>query len=100
LIDLQVGDIEDGLLGKYVVVAGKTGTRRLLLLESTTYVQEWLDSHPNPVGEAFLWCKLDSRHGSTVEQVSYQNIRLRILQRARERAGIDKPVWPYCTSYC
>lgn len=95
LIDLKVGDIEDGLLGKYVVISGKTGARRLLLLESGMYVQEWIDSHPNPTADAFLWCKLDSRQGSIGEQVSYQNIRLRILDRARKQAGIDKPVNPH-----
>lgn len=95
LIDLRVGDIESTPLGKYVIVTGKTGSRRLLLLESASYIDAWLQSHPNPVSTAPLWCKIDLSQGSPDEQVSYQYLRLRILDRARERAGINKPVNPH-----
>ncbi|QLD86159.1 tyrosine-type recombinase/integrase [Natronomonas halophila] len=95
LIDLRVGDIEDGLASKYVVVAGKTGARRLLLLESTPYIDEWLQAHPRPRADSFLWCKVDTKQGTPEEQVSYQYLRLRVLERAREQAGIEKPVNPH-----
>jgi site-specific recombinase XerD len=95
LIDLQVGDIEDTLIGKHAVVSGKTGSRRLLLLESGAYLDAWLAMHPNPKLDAPLWSKVDLNQGSPDEQISYQYIRLRILDRARERAGIEKPVNPH-----
>jgi site-specific recombinase XerD len=95
LIDLRVGHIEAGPHGKYVIVTGKTGARRLLLRESATYIDAWIAAHPTPVRTAFLWCELDTPQGSAPEQISYQSIRLKILDKARERAGIQKPVNPH-----
>lgn len=93
LIDLRVGDIEQGAIGKHVVVSGKTGSRRLLLLESESYIDDWLTAHPNPQPTAPLWCKI--QQGTPDEQLGYNYIRLRLLERARERAGIEKPVNPH-----
>jgi len=95
LIDLRVGDIEDSLVGKHVVVKGKTGSRRLLLIESGPYLARWIGSHPNPHSDAPLWSKVDLKQGNLDEQINYNTIRLRILDRARERAGIEKPVNPH-----
>jgi len=93
LIDLCVGDIEDRPTGKHVVVMGKTGARRLLLVESDPHVSRWLKTHPNPRPNAPLWCKVEQ--GSPDEQIGYNYIRLRLLERARKRAGIEKPVNPH-----
>jgi len=93
LIDLRVGDIEDDGMGKHVVVMGKTGARRLPLVESRPYLEQWLQSHPSPSPQSPLWCKLEQ--GSPDEQIGYNYIRLRLLERARQRAGIDKPVNPH-----
>ena len=95
LIDLEVGDIEQTALGKQMVVSGKTGSRRLLLLESESYLDSWLTAHPNRRPDAPLWCKIDTKQGSPDEVISYQYIRLRILDRASEQAGIQKPVNPH-----
>jgi site-specific recombinase XerD len=67
LIDLRVGDIEDGTLGQYVVVSGKTGARRLLLLEAGPYITEWITVHPRPTSDAYLWCKIDPLQGTPDE---------------------------------
>ncbi len=95
LIDLRVSDIETGSLGKYVIVSGKTGSRRLLLLESGPQLDRWLAVHPNPHREAFLWCRLDRGRAGADQQIGYQSIRTRILDQARDRAGIEKPVNPH-----
>ncbi|MDB2284461.1 tyrosine-type recombinase/integrase [Halorubrum ezzemoulense] len=95
LIDLKVGHIEQTALGKQMVVSGKTGSRRLLLLESESYLDSWLTAHPNRCPDAPLWCKIDTKQGSPDETISYQYIRLRILARASEQAGIQKPVNPH-----
>ena len=93
LIDLRVGDIEDGPIGKRVIVMGKTGARRLLLIESEPHVTQWLEHHPDPRPDRPLWCKIDQ--GNPHEQIGYNYIRLRLLERARKRAGIEKPVNPH-----
>lgn len=95
LIDLEVGHIEQTEFGKQMIVSGKTGSRRLLLLESESYLESWLTAHPNRRPDAPLWCKIDTKQGSPDETISYQYIRLRILDRASEQAGIQKPVNPH-----
>lgn len=91
LIDLTVGDIEDHAHGKKVVIDGKTGQRRLSLLESTPSINKWLNDHPNPTNDAPLWCQLQDGD----EKLSYHYIRQKLLERARDRAGIEKPVNPH-----
>lgn len=95
LIDLTVGDIEDSPIGKHAVVSGKTGSRRLVLLGSSSYLDAWLAMHPNLKFDAPLWSKVDLKQDSPDEQSSYQYIRLRILDRARGRAGLEQPVNPH-----
>lgn len=90
LIDLTVGDIEDHDHGRKVVIDGKTGQRRLPLLEATPAINKWLNDHPEPEKDTPLWCKLRSP-----EQLSYHYIRQKLLVRAKERADIEKPVNPH-----
>ncbi|WP_058828112.1 site-specific integrase [Haloferax sp. Q22] len=93
LIDLTVGDIEDRKHGKKVVIDGKTGARRLPLVESVPHINNWLNKHPNPEKGAPLWCKI--QQGSGDDQLGYRYIREKILQKNMERAGIDKPSNPH-----
>ncbi|WP_232820545.1 tyrosine-type recombinase/integrase [Halorussus litoreus] len=93
LIDLQYGDIETDTRGTYVIVTGKTGARRLPLIESRPYVEQWLMAHPAPRPNLPLWCKIEQ--GTPNEPIGYNYIRLRLLKRAQERAGIEKPVNPH-----
>jgi integrase len=86
LIDLSVGDIEDHKHGRKVVIDGKTGPRRLPLLEATPAINDWLNDHPDPTPDAPLWCKLRSP-----EKVSYHYIRQKLLVRAGERAAKYNP---------
>jgi site-specific recombinase XerD len=58
LIDLTVGDIEDRTHGKKITIDGKTGARRLPLVEAVPHVNKWLSNHPNPAKDAPLWCKI------------------------------------------
>jgi len=95
LIDLRIRDLDTGTHGKYVIVAGKTGARRLLLLESASYIDAWLTTHPTPAPNSYLWAKMDTSPENSSEQIGYQTIRLKILDKARERAGIQKPVNPH-----
>ena len=93
LIDLTVGDIEDRKNGKKVVIEGKTGARRLPLVESVPHLNYWLNKHPNPEKDAPLWCKI--QQGNPDDQLGYRYIREKILQKNMERADIDKPSNPH-----
>jgi site-specific recombinase XerD len=93
LIDLTVGDIEDRNHGRKVVIDGKTGSRRLPLIESVPYINQWLNKHPNPEKDAPLWCKI--QQGGPDDQLGYRYIRDKILKKNMERAGIDKDSNPH-----
>jgi site-specific recombinase XerD len=93
IIDLTVGDIEDREHGKKVVIEGKTGARRLPLVESVPYLNKWLNAHPNPTKDAPLWCKI--QQGGPDDQLGYRYIRDKILRKTMEEAGIDKPSNPH-----
>lgn len=93
LIDLTVGDIEDRKNGKKVVIDGKTGARRLPLVESVPHLNKWLNAHPNPTKDAPLWCKI--QQGGPDDQLGYRYIRDKILRKTMEDAGIDKPSNPH-----
>ncbi len=93
LIDLTVGDIEDRKHGKKVVIEGKTGARRLPLVESVPHINKWLSDHPNPTKDAPLWCKI--QQGSPDDQLGYRYIRDKILRKTMKEADIDKPSNPH-----
>lgn len=93
LIDLTVRDIEDRTHGKKVVIDGKTGARRLPLVESVPYLNKWLNEHPSGGSDDPLWCKI--QQGGPEDQLGYRYIREKILKRTMEDAGIDKPSNPH-----
>jgi hypothetical protein len=93
LIDLTVGDIEDRQHGKKVVIDGKTGMRRLPLVESVPHLNKWLNQHPNPDKDNPLWCKI--QQGGPDDRLGYQYICKKILKRKASDAGIEKPVNPH-----
>lgn len=93
LIDLTVGDIEDRQHGKKVVIDGKTGQRRLPLVESVPYLNKWLNSHPNPEKTAPLWCKI--QQGGPEDQLGYRYILDKVLKVNMDRAEINKPSNPH-----
>lgn len=91
LIDLTVGDIEDHQHGRKVVIDGKTGQRRLPLVESVPALNHWLNQHPSGEKSDPLWCKLQVG----TDQLSYNYIKQKMLERAAERANVDKPMNPH-----
>lgn len=92
LIDLTVGDIEDRNRGKKVTIEGKTGSRRLPLVESVPYLNSWLNQHPNPESDAPLWCKIQQAGD---DGLSYRYLRDKVLRASMERTEIDKPSNPH-----
>lgn len=83
IIDLTVGDIEDRQHGKKVVIDGKTGARRLPLVESVPHINNWLAKHPNPTKEAPLWCKI--QQGGPTEHLNPHDV-----EDIREVHGIGR----------
>ena len=91
ILTLKIKNVAFDNLGAKITVFGKTGSRRVRLVSSESYLKEWLNLHPgknNP--ESYLWTKSDGRG----KMVSYTQIRL-LLKRNAKRAGILKRINPH-----
>ena len=86
---LKIKHISFEQYGARLSVNGKTGARKVLIINSVPYLQEWLNSHPesnNP--ESFIWCNPRSR------LLTYHRLSA-ILKTAARQAGIRKRVHPH-----
>jgi integrase len=87
LRSLDVGDVSDHTHGLRLSLDGKMGQRSVTLIPSVPYLQRWLADHPDRDDpDAPLWSALDEPRS-----VSYETL-WKALDRAGDRAGIDKPV--------
>nr|MBI4157080.1 tyrosine-type recombinase/integrase [Candidatus Woesearchaeota archaeon] len=76
--------------GARINIHGKTGSRKILIISSTPYLQEWINQHPdNDNPEAFLWYNFNGGELLCYAQINH------ILKRAAQKAGIKKRVYPH-----
>lgn len=76
-----------------LIVDGKTGMRRIRIVQSAPYLQEWIRQHPNGDDpEAWVWINLSAKKSS--QPITYPAFRL-VLKKCAERAGIKKNVHPH-----
>ncbi|MDI3497930.1 site-specific integrase [Archaeoglobus sp.] len=102
IIDLKVRDIKPWKYGYQVVLRGKTGSRRVPLIVSEPYINEWLDEHPlkdcEEWPDVWLWVHIrDQNHGKgriMGEKADYHSL-IKDIRRAAKKAGISKPVNPH-----
>ncbi|MFP3871319.1 MAG: tyrosine-type recombinase/integrase [Candidatus Aenigmatarchaeota archaeon] len=93
LIDLKVGSFEDHKHGFKVVISGKTGPRRLLLISSVPHVKNWLNSHPHgDDSEAWLWVNVGNTNFGA--KMQYRSV-LKMLKETKRKSDVDKPVNPH-----
>ena len=87
---LKIKHISFEEYGTRITVQGKTGMRKILLINSTPYLQEWINQHPlNNNPEAYLW------HNQQENPcLSYARISA-ILKLAAKRANVKKRVYPH-----
>jgi site-specific recombinase XerD len=93
LMNLRIKDItfndNNGIDTATLVLSGKTGARRILLISSVPYLQSWLNKHPDKNNqEAYLWIK------TTKLPATYSRIKT-IIKDIAKRAGIQKRVYPH-----
>lgn len=75
--------------GARLTVKGKTGMRKILVIQSAPYLQEWINLHPdNRNPEAYVWVS------SKLEPLTYTRI-VAILKTAAKNAGIKKRIYPH-----
>ncbi|MEM2618832.1 MAG: tyrosine-type recombinase/integrase, partial [Candidatus Hadarchaeales archaeon] len=89
VLGLKVGDVQFDQLGGVVVVRGKTGARRVRLVESVPDLQHWLAVHPRREDpSALVW---PSRDGGPLTAEGFNSL----LKRVARAAGIRKRVHPH-----
>ena len=93
LANLSIGNILFDQYGCVLNVNGKTGPRRIRVVNSTSYLTTWLDMHPykNKREEA-VWIVNNNR--KQIHQIRYTGIR-KILQELFKKAGINKRCNPH-----
>ena len=93
IYNLKVGDFQDHTYGLQIVIRGKTGARRLPLIESVPYIRAWLNAHPERNNKnAPVWVNVGTRGKG--KKVGYRAL-LKMLNEVAKRAGVDKPVNPH-----
>ena len=89
LLGLKIKDVEFDRSGAVILVSGKTGMRRIRLIESVHDLQLWLNVHPDRTNpEVWLW---PNRNGESITVERFGGI----LKAAARKAGINKRVYPH-----
>lgn len=91
ILTMKIKHVAFDHYGCVISVSGKTGSRRVRLVSSTLYLQEWLNRHClHDDIEAYVW----SKDCDPKCIVGYDRV-LHILRRTAKRAGIQKKVNPH-----
>lgn len=91
LLSLRLRDVAPDRYGAVVIVKGKTGERRIRLVQSAPDMQLWLNIHPRKESaDAPLW---PTRHDKTnpITGVHFH----RLLRKYSDRADVKKKVHPH-----
>lgn len=112
ILTLKIDNINFDDKGAFFVVNGKTGTRRVRVVNSTPFLHDWLKHHPDKENkDAPLWCVIGttknisrsennqttSKKGRTFNwsfALTYPAARSLVI-RAGKKAGIEKPINPH-----
>jgi len=93
LLNMRIKDVEFNSVGARISLFGKTGDRRILVLNSVPYLSNWINNHPYKENrESFLWVSLGCRNFG--KPVKYSTIKS-LLKRLAKKAGIKKRVNPH-----
>jgi len=87
LLNMRIGHIGFDEFSPYILVKGKTGRRRVRVVEFAGYLKRWLEVHPfRDDPEAPLWVRLDAK--SKEEYLTYKSLERRIAV-IKKRSGVD-----------
>jgi integrase/ribosomal protein L40E len=93
ILTLRMKNIQFDDYGGVLLVTGKTGQRRVRIIQSVQRLQTWLDQHPfrnDP--EAAVFCSISNKSMGT--QLKYEAVS-RLLKNLKRRAGVVKKVNPH-----
>lgn len=100
ILNLNINHVEFDQYGAVIIVTGKTGMRRLRLIDSVPDLQQWLNIHPmrdNPQAPLFT---TDKRYNHREHKLmEYRRLDVRTVQNmlktTARHAGITKNVHPH-----
>lgn len=89
---LQLKNVAFDEFGCKILINGKTGMRRIRLVNSAPTLLQWINQHPNRNNpEAFVFINIEKGFEG---QMRYRNIAASI-EKIAKRAGITKPINPH-----
>jgi len=91
LLALKIKHIEFDRFGALAMLSGKTGMRRVRLIDSVPDLKVWLNHHPlrnEPDAHLFVMPKNSAA-------ITGHSTFLRVLDRAERKAGIKKRIYPH-----
>lgn len=94
ILGLNVNNVSFDKYGAVLIVSGKTGMRRIRLIDSVPDLQLWLNQHPerdNPQAPLFV---TDRKQGGQFKRLDPQSVNTLLIGLA-EKAGIKKKVHPH-----
>jgi site-specific recombinase XerD len=92
-LPIKIKHLEFNQIGCKLTLYGKTGSRKILLINSVPLIKAWLEKHPDKDNlEAFLWCGIG--YANKEQILSHQSLK-KILVECAARAGIKKRIYPH-----
>jgi len=86
-LNIKIKDIQFDQHGCYILVSGKTGWRRVRIMDYSKDLLKWLDSHPSKQDpESYVWIRPDNNQRVTPGFANY------LLKELAKKAGIAKRV--------
>jgi integrase/ribosomal protein L40E len=86
-LNIKIKDIQFDQHGCYILVSGKTGWRRVRIMDYSKDLLKWLDSHPSKQDpESYVWVRPDNNQRVTPGFANY------LLKELAKKAGITKRV--------
>jgi integrase len=90
LLNLEIRDLEFDCDGVLVYLDGKTGRRRIRLVESVAYLRRWLDEiRKNHPSVRHVWFGPDGKEPSKYPAC------MKFLKKTAREAGLRKKVYPH-----
>ncbi len=92
IANIKVGDVEINKGECQVNLYGKTGSRRVLLLESTRDIKNYLQTRNNPKQDEFLFLLMGNRNHNA--PITYSSV-MRMMEDIRKRVELKKHIHPH-----
>jgi integrase/recombinase XerD len=97
ILNLKIKDVSFDQYGSIIMVDGKTGMRRIRLIESSPDLIKWINNHPDKENRdtpLFIYLSDKNRYKLFSKGISYNSATI-IIKNVAKRAGIKKRVHPH-----